>query len=169
MRMVLTEQQKLQIIEKTRGISITRSLGLNIEALEDGFCEMTAPRRQDDEGPSGVFHGGLLMTVADSAAFVAIMTRAGLAARMATTDMNIRLLAPCFTGVRSEARVVHLGRTLGLVVVDLFDESEKRVAIAQVNYMLFNRSDKRNSPAEVVKRSDPLPTEPAAQFGTAAN
>ena len=79
------------------------------------------------------------MTVADSIACFAIMTRTGPDEPMTTTDMNIRFLAPCFSDVTAEARVIKLGRTLCPVQVDLKDVDGKPVAVAQVTYMRLTK------------------------------
>jgi len=52
--------------------------------------------------------------------------------------MNIRFLAPCLTDVTAKARVIKLGRTLCPVAVDLFDETGRHAAVAQVTYILLN-------------------------------
>jgi uncharacterized protein (TIGR00369 family) len=78
------------------------------------------------------------MTIADSTACFAIFTKTGPLVRLTTTDMNIRFLAPCLTDVTAKAKVIKLGRTLCPVSVDLYDETEKHVALAQVNYMLID-------------------------------
>ena len=57
--------------------------------------------------------------------------------------MNIRFLAPCLSDVTVVATVIKLGRTLCPVAVDLFDEAEKKVAVAQVSYSRLARKPKR--------------------------
>jgi len=84
------------------------------------------------------FHGGLLMTIADSTACFAILTRTGSEARLTTTDMNIRFLAPCLSDVTARARVIKFGRTMCPAVVELFDDKDNLVAVAQVNYIILN-------------------------------
>lgn len=111
--------------------------------LDDGVCELTVPRDRRFDGVFESVHGGLLMTIADSAACFAILTRTGADQALTTTDMNIRFLAPCLTDVRVRARVIKRGRTLCPVAVDLFDAKGTLVAIAQVTYMLLNRMPSR--------------------------
>jgi len=79
----------------------------------------------------------LLMTIADSTACFAILTRTGPDTRLTTTDMNIRFLAPCLTDVTAQATVIKFGRTLCPVAVDIFDQAGQQVAVAQVTYMLL--------------------------------
>src|SRR5690242_1663615 len=104
-------------------IAITSTLGFaNIE-LSDGRCSLFVPRAAQFEGIYDSFHGGILMTSADSAAAYAILTQTGADAPLATTDMSIRFLARCTTGIHVDARVVKLGRTLVPVHVDIYDEA----------------------------------------------
>ena len=79
------------------------------------------------------------MTIADSAACFAILTKTGPEVELTTTDMSIRFLAPCLSDVTAKAKVIKLGRTLVPVSVDLFDSANRHVAVAQVNYILLDR------------------------------
>ena len=81
-------------------IPIAATLGMRGLALEDGLCEMVVPRHRQYDGVFESFHGGLLMTIADSAACFAVLTLTGAEQTLTTTDMNIRFLAPCLTDVR---------------------------------------------------------------------
>ena len=81
------------------------------------------------------------MTIADSAACFAILTLTGPGITLTTTDMNIRFLAPCRSDVTARARLIKLGRTMCPVTVELFDENQQMVAIAQVNYMLLEHKE----------------------------
>jgi uncharacterized protein (TIGR00369 family) len=111
---------------------------MEILKFGDGYCEARVPRERKYDGVFESFHGGLLMTLADSTACFAILTLTGPDTRLTTTDMNIRFLAACLTDVTAKARVIKFGRTLCPVAVDLFDEKGQQVAVAQVNYMLLN-------------------------------
>ena len=75
------------------------------------------------------------MTLADTAACVAVLSSAGAHAEIATTDMNIRFLAPCRSDCTAEARVIKFGKTLCPVSVGLFDTTRAQIAVAQVTYM----------------------------------
>jgi uncharacterized protein (TIGR00369 family) len=124
---------------RIKKIPIVKTLQLEIVSLSDGYCEAAVPRKLKYDGVFKSFHGGLLMTIADSAACFAILTKTGPEARLTTTDMNIRFLAPCLSDVTAKAKVIKMGRTLVPVSVDLFDSAGKLVAVAQVNYILLDR------------------------------
>lgn len=123
------------IIARIRHIPIVDTLDIRIVHFEPGFCQAVVPHDRRYDGIFGSYHGGLLMTVADSIACFAIMTRTGPDEALTTTDMNIRFLAACRTDVTAEARVIKLGKTLCPVAVDLFDAHGQNVAVAQVTYM----------------------------------
>lgn len=127
------------ILERVRRIPIFDTLQMRIDRLEDGFCRATVPYDRRYDGVFESFHGGLLMTIADSIACFAVMTKTGPDEPMTTTDMSIRFLAPCRSDVTGEARIIKLGRTLCPLAVDLFDAAGVPVAVAQVCYMRLRK------------------------------
>ena len=131
------------ILARITRIPIFSTLQMDSVVFDDGRCDMTVPRQAKYDGVFESFHGGLLMTVADSAACFAVLTRTPIDQVMTTTDMNIRFLAPCLTDVHVKARVIKFGRLMCPVAVDLLDTSGKLVAVAQVNYMLLDKMPSR--------------------------
>lgn len=131
------EKINSSVLERIKKIPIFDTLGFDIKELNGGVCVTYVPRQKQYDGIFETFHGGLLMTVADSIAAFAILTETGAESRITTTDMNIRFLAPCRTGVRAEAKIIKLGKTLCPVAIDLFDYDGIKVAIAQVNYIIL--------------------------------
>ncbi|MDX1707219.1 MAG: PaaI family thioesterase [Desulfobacterales bacterium] len=135
---MLKDALRHDILERIKKIPIVDFLKLEVIRLSQGFCEVKVPRRLSYDGVFESFHGGLLMTIADSAACFAIFTRSGPYLSLTTTDMNIRFLAPCRSDVTAKARLIKFGKTMCPVAVELFDEDRRMVAVAQVNYMLLN-------------------------------
>jgi uncharacterized protein (TIGR00369 family) len=131
-------QERQKILDRLRAIPIVDTLQLEILELEDNVCVVRVPHKRQWDGVFESFHGGLLMTVADTAACFAAFTRAGADRTMTTTDMNIRFLAPCLTDLIAKARIIKFGRTLVPVEVDLFDANDTKVAVAQVSYFLLD-------------------------------
>jgi uncharacterized protein (TIGR00369 family) len=129
------------IMQRMKKVPIFDTLEFRIEQLGDGFCRAIVPYQRKYDGVFESFHGGLLMTVADSVACFALMTKTGPDEPMTTTDMNIRFLAPCRSDVTAEARVIKLGRTLCPLAVDLFDAGGVKVAVAQVAYIRLQTRD----------------------------
>jgi uncharacterized protein (TIGR00369 family) len=136
--MELTPEFKNDILTEINKIPIVDTLEMQIVSLADGYCETKVQRKPSYDGVAKSFHGGLLMTIADSASCFAIFTKTGPFIKLTTTDMNIRFLAPCLTDVTVKATVIKLGRTMCPVSVDLYDATGKQVAVAQVNYYLID-------------------------------
>lgn len=128
-----------RILSRIARIPIMNTLELEVTDIRAGYCELKAPRRKKYDGIFNSFHGGLLMTVADSVAAFALMTLTGPEAKMTTTDMNIRFLAPCLTDLTARAKVIKFGSSLSPMAVDLYDENDTHVALAQVNYILLRQ------------------------------
>lgn len=132
---MLDDSRREAILQRIRKIPIFETLGFQVGELGEGFCRATVPYARKYDGVFESFHGGLLMTIADSVACFAVMTHTGPDEPMTTTDMNIRFLAPCRSDVTAEARVIKLGRTLCPLAIDLFDAAGVQVAVAQVTYI----------------------------------
>jgi uncharacterized protein (TIGR00369 family) len=116
-------------------IPIFKTLNLDLGAVGEGTAKLTMPYDSTFDGIYKSFHGGLLMTLADTAACIAVLTRAGADAAITTTDMNIRFLAACRSDAVAEARIIKFGRTLCPVAVDIRDVRGALVAVSQVTYM----------------------------------
>jgi len=136
--MELSPELKSNILSEINKIPIVDTLKIQIVSLADGYCETKVPRKLSYDGVFKSFHGGLLMTIADSTACFSIFTKTGPFVKLTTTDMNIRFLAPCLSDVTAKATVIKLGRTLCPVSIDLYDTAKKHVAVAQVNYILID-------------------------------
>ncbi|MGB6484564.1 MAG: PaaI family thioesterase [Candidatus Acidiferrales bacterium] len=117
-------------------IPIFETLRLRLGAIGEGTAELTAPYDTAYDGIFNSFHGGLLMTLADTAACVAVLTLAGADAVITTTGMNIRFLVPCRSDAKAVANVIKFGKTLCPVSVEIRDALSVLVAVAQVTYIM---------------------------------
>lgn len=131
------------ILDRITKIPIFETLKMGAVAFDSGQCAFRVPRQKMYDGVFESFHGGILMTIADSAACFAVLTESPAGQLLTTTDMNIRFLAPCLTDVDVRARVIKRGRLMCPVSVELFDTAGKLVAVAQVNYMLLDKMPSR--------------------------
>ena len=135
-------QQKIirqDVLVRINKIQIVDTLGFEFLEMDNGICEAVVKHQKKYDGIYESFHGGLLMTVADSISAFALLTLAGADAAITTTDMNIRFLSACRTNVRAVARVIKHGKTLAPFAVDLYDMNNVPVAVAQVNYIILNK------------------------------
>ena len=131
----LEQSAEAAIRERMRAIPIFTSLGLSNAKLGVGTFECTVARDPRFDGIFDSFHGGLLVTAADSAAAIVSLTVWGVESRITTTDMNIRFLAPARSDVRLVAQAIKKGRTLIPVAANIWRDDGTLVAVAQVTYM----------------------------------
>ena len=127
-----------------QNIPLFRTFHYELLELKPGEVAIRAPYTPDHDGIFHSFHGGLLMTLADTCACAAVLSRTGSEQVMTTTDMNIRFLAPCNSAATARARIIKFGRTLVPVHVDLYDDQDRHVALAQVTYMRLEKMPKRS-------------------------
>ena len=132
---MLTSDQAAALLARAEAIAISQTLKMRFLEWGEGTCKVEVPYDPAFDGVFESFHGGILMTLADSVACFAVLTLTGADQALTTTDMNIRFLAPCLSDVTATARVIKCGRTMCPVTVDLHDAEGKHVAVAQVNYM----------------------------------
>jgi uncharacterized protein (TIGR00369 family) len=121
--------------QRMSSIPIFKALGFSNVRLGAGCLECTVARNPQYDGIFDSFHGGLLMTAADSAAAILSLTIWGAESRITTTDMNIRFLAPARSDVKLFAQAIKHGRTLIPTITNFWRDDGALVAVAQVTYM----------------------------------
>jgi uncharacterized protein (TIGR00369 family) len=134
----MDQDHQERLLTRIRKVPIFDTLQFHLDELAEGTATVTVPREPRFDGIFESFHGGLLITVADSVGCIALLTQIDPEEPVTTTDMNIRFLAPCRSDVTAKAHVVKLGRTLCLMHVDLFAQDGRQVAVSQVSYMRLN-------------------------------
>jgi uncharacterized protein (TIGR00369 family) len=132
-KVFMSSTKKLE--ERLHQIPVFQKFRFEASNLKEGTATLTAPYDPTYDGIFNCFHGGLLMTLADTAACAALLTVVGADAVIATTDMNIRFLAPCRSEATAEAKIIKVGKTLCPVSVEVRDAQNLPVAVAQVTYM----------------------------------
>ena len=133
----LSADERRRILERIRAIPITNGLKFSIDEMTRGACALSMDRDRAFDGIFDTIHGGLLMTLADSAAAFAILTLAGADARMATTEMSIRFLAPARDRVTARASVMKAGKRMAYCESRIVDADGTLVAHATITYMIL--------------------------------
>ena len=88
--------------------------------------------------PGGYISGPTQMSLADSAAYIAVMTRVGIVPMAVTSNLSINFLRPCLGGaLLAEAQTLKFGQRLAVIEVSLRGEGqEKPASHAVVTYTL---------------------------------
>jgi len=86
---------------------------LKLDSFAGGECSVLMPFQESLERPGGIVSGSVLMTAADAAMWLAIMTRLGKNAITVTSGMTSAFLSSAKReDVRCTARVLKLGKKL---------------------------------------------------------
>jgi uncharacterized protein (TIGR00369 family) len=114
------------------------SMGISVSSVREGEVELVLDARPDHVNLHGTVHGGVLATLADTAAGVAVRSAtAEPGGRHASVNLDIQYLSPATTGtLRATGRVVKLGRRLAFAEAEVTDADGTTVARAQVTVAL---------------------------------
>lgn len=113
-------------------------VGFTIESVTGGAAVVQLTPDERHLRPGGTVSGPTLMTMADTAAYVAVLGHYGPEALAVTSSLEIHFLRkPPMTPLRSEARLIKHGRRLAVALVTQTSEGvEGPVAHATVTYAL---------------------------------
>ena len=109
-----------------RGVApFTAFIGAEMEELREGYARLSLVLQERHTSPNGAMHGGVIMTLMDSALGASLGALRGQEARRnphATVEMNAGFLAGARVGDRIvvEGWVIHMGRSIA------FGEAEAR-------------------------------------------
>jgi len=121
-------------------------IGARLTALAPGFCEVTADYRHELTQQHGFVHGGVLASIADSAAGYAAFSLMPAEASILTVEYKLNLLRPGHgEAMIARGRVLKPGRTLTVVQADVYarrGSGEEQVASSLQTLMcLAGRAD----------------------------
>ena len=142
----MTDAEVSRVRERAMAVPISSALGLTVVALERGMCRLAMTRDPKYDGIYRSLHGGLMMTLADSAGAFALLSLVDIDEAVTTTEMNIRFLAPVHDRAIVTARVLKLGKTLCPLVAELHDDAGRLVAHAGMTYMRVRRDSAAQDP-----------------------
>lgn len=106
--------------------------------MEPGLAVMRLEADETHLRPGGYISGPTQMSLADSVAYMAIMTLTGLEPMTVTSNLNINFLRPCIgAAVIAEGRIMKMGQALAVIEVDIRVEgADKPSSHAIVTYAL---------------------------------
>ena len=118
---------------------VMRHIGAEMARIMPGQCEIHLPYGEHVSQQHGFFHGGIVATIADSAAGYAGFSLMPADAGVLTVEFKINLVAPADGQILiAHGSVVRLGRTLTVSRAEVFvrkNEHERVCAVLQQTLM----------------------------------
>jgi len=116
---------------------------IELSEVERGRVAFTATPQEFHYNLGGVAHGGFACTLLDSALGLAVTSMLPAGRSCTTLDLHVRFIRPITTAsgvLRCEARVLHLGRTIGTAEAEIKDAAGKICAHATTACALLNET-----------------------------
>ena len=108
---------------------IARLIGFAVTAVESGRVVVELAADERHANPMGTLHGGVLCDIADAAMGMAYASRLEAGESFTTLELKINYLKPVWRArLRAVGTVIKMGRTVGLVECEIFDEKPTLVA-----------------------------------------
>ena len=134
------EVLQLIIARKLPRPPVSYLTGLRLVEASAGRAGFVLPASGWLANPAGPVEGGFIALLADAALQSAIVTTAPAGCVVASVDLKVNFLRPCFTdGQELVARgaVLHRGRSLVIASAEVFNAEGKRVALANGSALLL--------------------------------
>ena len=135
----LTPEEERRLREAFEEIPFARLLGMELGELRRGAATLHLEAREELKRNRGILHGGVVASLADTAAAFAILTLAEPGQGSTTVDLTVHYLRPLAQGrATARARVVRAGRRIMVISVDVFDENQALAATALTSFIRLN-------------------------------
>ena len=113
------------------------SLGNRVERLKSGFAEVSLKYKKELTQGYGYLHGGVLASLADTAAAFATRTLIEPEDKLVTLELKINYINPAQSDLKAMAKVIHKGRRTVVIDVEVKDKKNHLCAKALVTYVIF--------------------------------
>ncbi len=117
-------------------------LGLKILKVTQDFARVQLPFNKDFTNPHGSFHGGAIISLADTAAAVALSTRYEDVGFF-TTRFNMEFRNQAKTDIFAEARITGSRKNLYFIGIKIFNEDRRLVANGEATFFVPNKGKQR--------------------------
>lgn len=107
----MEKEVKDRILEGIKLNPYVCHLGIKFDVIEDGYVEARMKLRDEQKQYSGVIHGGIIASIADTVAGVAAYTKNPMGKDLLTAELNISFLRAAWGDeIKAIGRIVKPGR-----------------------------------------------------------
>lgn len=135
-----------EIRRRVEASSFHARMGINVDAVREGQVELRLEAREDHVNLMGSVHGGVLATLADVAAGLAVRSAIPDGTDHVSVHLDVQYLSPARPGTLcATGRVTRLGRRLAFSRAEVTDADGALLATAQVTVAI---SRPRSAPVD---------------------
>jgi acyl-CoA thioesterase len=132
----LTPEELARLREAFSQVHFARLLGLEFVAAERGAATFALEAREDLTRMGGILHGGVIVSLLDTAAAFAAHTLLEPGLQTVTVDLTVHFLRPVSAGrIESRARVLRAGRRILVINAEVTDPMGVLIATATTTYV----------------------------------
>ncbi len=129
-----------ELIRQGENSPFYRHLGIKIEEVDKKYARLSIEVERKHIQFIGTVHGGVIATLADSAAAWAIYGSGDFEDRPVTVEMKINFFKPVRSGrIIAEAREVHRGSRIAVSSVEVKNGEGSLIAQSLVTYYLLKK------------------------------
>ncbi len=141
--MVELTDDNIKFVKETLNSSpYYKLLGMEVVDIKEGYSKLRIPFKKDLLQIQGVFHGGVVASIADSAVAIALFSLVDLTDILSTIELKVNYLAPVKSGeIVAEGRIVHKGSRIALGDAEVRNEG-RLVGKALSTYMIIKSEGK---------------------------
>lgn len=138
------------ISDLAKGATVWRLLGIElVNDEDDGKFILRLPVEEKLLQYYGKVHGGVIATLFDAAAGIALNQEIGPERGASTVEFKLNYLRSVEGGtLYARGEVVHLGQTLAVVNARVWDEQGRKVAFGMGTFYLYNLKENHKSPKD---------------------
>jgi uncharacterized protein (TIGR00369 family) len=115
-------------------------MGMRVEEVGEGEAVLALESSQHHLNLQGLIHGGVIATLADTAAGLALRSTIEPGTRHVTINLDVQYLRPAREGtLTARGRVVRAGRSIGFADAEVTDGGGTVIARAQATVALSGR------------------------------
>ena len=131
---MMIEQIRTEFNETNRFL---RYIGGQVTVLREGYAELELTTIEEFRNSNGTLHGGLIYTLADTAAGAASRSF-GVASTTLEGKMNYIRPGKCdATKIKAVAQAIHAGRKTAVYDTKVYDDQNKLLATATFTMFIF--------------------------------
>ncbi|KAF5036016.1 Thioesterase superfamily protein [anaerobic digester metagenome] len=138
----MAENSKQNVLRKEEASGFIRRNGIKVVSIEEDRCILEAEITPESENIWGIVHGGLIYTMADTAAGALVRSHMGHGEKNVTVNASINYYraAKDVKKLIAVSRERKGGHSIGFYEVDITDENGVLIASAQITMYFLRES-----------------------------